>query len=284
MISPPRRRRRELLMQKHAGDAARIAADRGTGGPRVLLGLFVICQLIFLFVNNFLSVLEQARGPNKKYIPAELQPLVEKILPDEKAGQDHFWTLLGTINRGADAWSDVTGQPQTWSLFSNPDGISDFPAVQLRWDEPAAAYPIVKANEPKILPSENEPADIDDYFRVGKFRLRRLESFVVADVPEKETLENTRAHWKMELADHVRHNHALILTYLRWRAGQRDSEQPRQVILLQRRYVARAPADNAPGHWQGPRVIPLARWQPGGKSDELEWYDPVAERFEAIRK
>jgi hypothetical protein len=260
-------------------------AERDPPRPRLLLGLFILVQLGFLFVNNFLSLVEQAHGPNKKYIPAEWQPVVEQIAPGEKPGQDHFWTLLGTINRAADAWSDVTGQPQTWSLFSNPDGISDFPAIQLRWDEPAAAYPIDKAREPMMVLSENEPADIADYVRIGNFRLRRLESFIVADLPEKETLEKSKAPWSTEIAEHVRRNHALMVTYLRWRVGACERGTPTQVVLLQRRFIARAPADDAAPHWQGPRVIPLARWQPqAGKDAALEAYNLVTERFEPVRK
>src|SRR5262245_39346334 len=110
------------------------------GGP-ILLGLFILGQLVFLLVANLFSVVELGHGSGKEHIPPALRPLAEQVAPG-KPGEDHFWTTLATINRVADIWSDVTGQPQGWSLFSNPDKFCDFPAIQLRWDEPADFYPV----------------------------------------------------------------------------------------------------------------------------------------------
>lgn len=142
--------------------------------------------------------------------------------------------------------------------------------------------------EPHVLLSDNEPRDLQQYVRIGKFRLRRLESALLPYLPERATREKTLQDWRERIESHVRQYDALITTYCRFRLEAAELERPpSQVILLMRRYRIRPP-DQEGRVWTGPEVIPIARWQPGRTcalfAPALEWYNPETGRFELIVK
>jgi hypothetical protein len=293
------------------------AAPPANTGARVLLGLFILGQLLFLTVNNFQKYFNDER----KHPPKEQSP-VEPVVPGwaERRGQvDELLQALYEISR---YYAQATGQLQNWRLFS-PNVCSHVPfaAVELRWDdaprgEPAAVRPlaVLAAADPlqgaalcaavtrtapprpaRLLLSDNEPADLGRYFRVHNYRLRCFESSVCLELSpyDEETERETMERWRKEIHDHLVDYGASVHTYLRravreYQRAYPDAPPPRQVILLMRRYRISAPDEEASSYWHGPFVEPVARWRPHvtrpDRYSPVEAYNPVTRQFEDMLK
>jgi hypothetical protein len=275
--------------------------------PRVLLGLFIFWQLLFLPAANLCGLLTCARNRL-----AEWPPLA-RAAPDWAQGQGPLHRATEAVGGVTRRWAELTGQPQPWSLFAPEVGPDvAFVAVEFRWDDdplpsstscrrlaPLAAgdllacltlHAAAAADErpaalpPVLLLSDNEPADLHAYFRLGRFRLRRCEGSIElmpaspadrADIPMADT-------WNQQIAEKVWSAGARQYAYLRrrladFRRRRPDLPPPRQVILYTRTYRIPEP-DSVPWTWQGPEQLPLVRWRPGSKT--LERYNPVLPRFE----
>src|SRR5262249_12427342 len=88
-------------------------------------------------------------------------------------------------------------------------------------DESKALMPndaLANADQDLFL-SDNEPEDIERYFRWGRFRLRRFEGNLdVILAPRKnEPLETRMERWRSRIEEHVRKEHDTIKVYLQWR-------------------------------------------------------------------
>jgi hypothetical protein len=97
---------------------------------RFLLGVFIIWQLFFLITSNLLGLLRKFRESWTD------QPIVQSIVPDlskEKGSVADFEQGLAKLTA---RWSELTGQPQTWSLFApNVTSIIPFVAVEFCWED-----------------------------------------------------------------------------------------------------------------------------------------------------
>lgn len=256
---------------------------------QVLLGLFVVGQLGFLFTANLLGLLESARPRLKD------QAVIETLAPGYTRETGHVHDAVNEVIQFTRRWGELTGQPQSWSLFA-PNVTTQIPfvVVQLRWDEEYDAAPAPSGGE--LLRSENEPADVRRYFRIGRFRLRRVESAldVGLHLAEGKTVDWAAPAWRERILSQVRDLGPEIHAYLRWRLRQYrqvhpDTPEPRQVVLWERMYVIPAPdASPTPWDWQLNSYQPVARWRPGTAAADdrppLEAYDPVARRFTAVPK
>jgi hypothetical protein len=283
-------------------------------GPRLLLGIFIVWQIIFLCALNGVEMLSGLRDelPTDKDVPEVL----DRAVPGWAKKKGHVHDLSEMLNSVADHWANLTGQTQSWSLFApNVRRQCVFPAVVLRWDEEplsapslarqlaplAAGMPLevavlgaagslpVPAREPETLLSDNEPRDVNSYFRFGKFRLRRYENNIIRilDDDGKETPAATKERWRKAIARHIEKYGDVVKAYLQWRLEgerRRHPERPlaKQVIIVMRRYTIVPPAEGPP-YWRGPFSVPLARWQPHVRWQDdhgpLEAYDPNADRF-----
>ncbi len=289
------------------------AAAPAPGRPKtaqVFLGIFILWQIVFLFVSNFVNLGDDLRKEDeyRKKLPRDMEGVIKRTFPDwfDKKGYFHDFcaVLFGLTKR----WEAFSGQPQGWSLFA--PGITrqiTFVAVELRWDDPEdrhegaghmAPYP------PELLLSENEPPDKARFFRVGKFRLRKYESYLdtvlrqyEAEVDEetgkvtpKETLREAVERWPKRIRDKVDDEEDNIVAYLHLRCKQYleshpGRPHPRQVILLVRRFEIPKPGEFSEDWYNDPhgdphRELPLARClidAEGGWSD-LEWYKPVLDK------
>src|SRR5262245_54849434 len=115
-------------------------------GPRVLLGVFIVGQLIFLFGNNALEILGWAR--DELTADSETARVLDRVTPGWPGKKGHLHDAGDLASNLLERWAQVTGQTQGWSLFA-PDVRRHcvFPAVLLRWDEeprsaPALARPL----------------------------------------------------------------------------------------------------------------------------------------------
>ena len=139
---------------------------------------------------------------------------------------------------------------------------------------------------PELWLSDNEPEDIERFFRFGNFRLRRFENNLVVDL----SADDSEA--KEEIDRYLKKDGDLVFAYLQWRLEQIQQrkttrQQPHQVILLMRRYRINDPGEGEQ-LWEGPHTTPVARWQPGIAENPnflpLEMYNPVTKQFESVPK
>jgi hypothetical protein len=251
-----------------------------------MLGLFIVWQIIFLCAANVLEAARETRGS----LPGFAARAAETVAPGWTAGEGPASEAVDTAAGVTRRWAQLTGQPQDWSLFA-PDVPPDtvFPEVELRWDDGPHGLP----PSPDTLLSDNEPADPTRYVRVGRFRLRRYEAaltLILKTYPD-ETEEEAKERWQGRIEAFVRRDWDAIRAYLRWRAEayrerNPNAAPPSELILHMRRYVPPGPDEPGPFEWDGPFVMPVARWRPGEElSDSLpvEMYDPVTGTFRWLR-
>ncbi len=111
----------------------------GSASPRqVLLGLFILFQLAFLFVNNFLDLIKWAPTEMK----GEPKKAVNRLAPGFAEEQGHTWEWTQQIDTNIRRWVQLTGQDQAWALFApSVSKSTGFPAVVLLWDRPSEDGP-----------------------------------------------------------------------------------------------------------------------------------------------
>jgi hypothetical protein len=277
-------------------------------GP-IVLGLFILGQLIFLVASNLLGFLATLRDELKEAAPEdELAREVEHLAPGWLQEEGHLYETQKLIRSALRPWERATGQEQNWALFSPPIAREIvFPAVEFRWDDDQAPYPALAAlaaanpweviavslaargrgdvPAPIVFLSDNEPADPTRYFRFGQFRVRRFEGQLDVTLYPDETPEQ----WHERIEKRVSREGNPMRYYLGWRLREFKRRNPgrpnpTQIILLMRRYHVRAP-DEAPPYWDGPFVSPVARLRPrpgtAVSAAPLESYDPETGQFEA---
>jgi hypothetical protein len=252
----------------------------------VLLGLFIVAQLAFLVVSNLFNLLKEAQAD----VPADAGRVIEQAAPGWLNKQGHVWNFMEGAMQLTNRWSQVTLQLQQWSLFAPSIGKECvFPALLLSDDEPPAA-PIQSTESPanyetrgRIVLSDNEPVDMQRYFRWGKFRLRKYENNLVLYLRPEENEEPKAAEERRDrVKQYVTENTEMLTGYLRFRLNQRAEPQPRQVILLMRCYTLSGP-EAGTDFLKGPFTIPVARWLPSAATNSLEFFNPVTQRFEPLQ-
>jgi hypothetical protein len=250
-------------------------------GPAVLLGLFVVWQLVFLVLANALE-----------FIPHHVHRLDEftgyrEVPPEDANATPTIRALAAAI----DCWSQLTGQYQMWWLFA-PDfpRQATFPAVELRWDRATHDF------EPALISSSLEPATITSYFHPpdSTDRLLHYEANISAELAywNDPTEPADIEQWHRRLSDAACSRWKSTRAYLRWQiakflAEHPDRPSPDEARLLIRIYTTPAP-DARRGDRPPPRDMPFARWR--CSEDEsfeflpIELYDPFSGRYVALPK
>jgi len=267
-------------MRSPALKPAALRLDKPAGrAPAVLLGVFIVWQLVFIVTANLLEFF-----PHRVHQPDELTSFRE--LPPDAGNARPGIHLLAAIT---DRWVKLTGQYQMWWLFA-PEfpPQATFPVVELHWDDPASGLAPVR------LPSSFEPADTASYFRPAGSddRLFHYEVHLGLGLcywDESAAAPETEA-WRKHFRDVVRSQWKSMRAYLRWRTAEflkqhPDLPPPDQARLLVRIYptpaLGASPQDRRPPYDQ-----PLARWrcaengQPGLLP--LEAYEPFSRRYIAL--
>jgi hypothetical protein len=238
---------------------------------QVILGLFVLGQLVFILAANFLPLLQAA--------------LVKQSAPGSEA--------IGLVVEGTRYWGSWTGQLQGWSLFAPAvPKQSVFLAVELRWDDDPH-WPAASGKRRVLLSSPFEPADRNSYFRpFGSFRVLggyEAQLNLVALAWDAESHAADPEEWHRRFADAVRRDHPAMQAYLAWRLRRYREEHPeeatpRQVILVGRIYRMAPPEQ--PWSWSDPVEQPIARWRPWEKPApgflSIDAFNPVTRRFEPV--
>lgn len=312
--------------------------------PRqVLLGLFIVGQIVFLVSTNLLGFATWFPSLNRK----KPNQLINRTVPRFAEKQGNLWHWIEQYDGNLRRWTELTGQEQGWSLFAPTiSKETAFPAVLLSWDEPfkeeagfpgglfsfhetngfhlvgdwnhppeirqpslslAAQVGILAAQSPwetlalagtalahdaakhprmELLLSENEPRDLHHYFRVSHCRVRKFEgNFYVNPQPyPNEGPDGLATRLTARMREFTDDYNDLAVSYLRWRlktwqANHPDEPAPRQVILVERFFRLHGPKEDTRG-WDGPYVVPIARWLPEGiNPDRLEPFDFGEQRF-----
>lgn len=288
--------------------------------PSVLLGLFILAQIVFMLSYNLLGLANDLKAE----VGQDIKPVVQRLAPGWLEEKSHLGQWIDTVQQGNKAWAQTTGQLQSWSLFApwaSEDGA--FPALLLSWEEDAdaprrqgaALAPLAASNpwetlvaqrlsaetlEPKAAPpgsmlifSDNEPKDRNRYVRLGHFRLRRFENNILPTLRDEpqESEEENKNRFRRKIQELVEEYGPHVFGYVQWRYHQvkerfKDRPPPRQVILVLRRYQI-FPPEQGPPYWKSLPDVPLFRWQPQAVWDNehspYEWYDPTTERFRRQR-
>jgi hypothetical protein len=252
-----------------------------TNAKRILLGLFVIWQLLFLFMSNVLPLIPHGRQ--------EHDELTDDInLHGQATSIEPVQRIIEGVSGVSDRWMEATGQLQGWSLFAPifpPQ--AGFVAVEFRWQD--GSHDLVK--------SRFEPADPLRYSRPpGTYeRLFNYESrFVILPAfwPESKLGPDGRPwelEWAEAITERVRVQWKSMRAYLRWQRDRYMREHPNlpppeEAILLVDLYITPGPEDR-PWAPKGPVSRHLARWQlevsppPGFLPIEV-CTDPAKEHFE----
>jgi hypothetical protein len=258
--------------------AAPAPTRRGPSNAQYLLGLFVLWQLFFLCASNFIGLV-QGIQESESYIPKSLKKEIERQFPWFLNENSHFNDALKAIDGITDRWAYLSCQPQGWTLFApNVGHEATFVAVEMRWDniDPLAAPGVRPAMPyvPEMLLSENEPRDPTHFFRLGKFRLRKYESYLdVSLTCESDTdSEQIADDWSGQIQRCLTKRWANIHAYFlcRFRAFQEKHPRrpmPQQFILHVRRFEIPRPEAYSTA-WYSPSSLPIARWKPGDRADE----------------
>jgi hypothetical protein len=114
-------------------------ADGQPYSPRqVLLGFFILFQLVFLLLSNLFGFIKQtpdASDPHKK--------LINRVAPGLANQTRHGWNWSNEVSTIFDRYMELTGQHQGWQLFSPGVGkATGFPAIVMLFDDPTAELDI----------------------------------------------------------------------------------------------------------------------------------------------
>ena len=248
-------------------------------------GLFALWQMAFLVAANVIDFVP--RGTPQPDGPA-LDPIqafgtYTTFQPLQK--------LTDAVGDTLDAYSELTGQEQTWPLFA--PGFpphSTFSAVELRYAD---------GRRVELL-SEFEPADYNrapirmPFFKVRRYNLEY--QFIPAFLQHTEgiTLDPGADgdFVRDQTLNYFRHAQPVLLRWMQWRTAEYGRANSGSGTPAEVDYVARyvpTPLPGRPKVWDGlVRVRPIARWFPNRPTpaDELplQIFDARAGQWRTLLK
>jgi hypothetical protein len=256
-------------------------AAPGPTNAQFLLGLFIVSNIIFLFVMNVFELFKDLSWLVDTDTPAaKVATRLALDLPREDASH------AGEVYRMANRYAEITALNQSWCLFAPAVFDSgSFADIEMRWDdEPAGAPAPVGTRSALLLPDLNAPGDLQSYVRLGKSRLRKYESNIVVHVKREkdESEEEMKQRWGRTIKKLFVKQWDTMQAYMNWRwrlwrEASPDEPTPRQIILLSRCYWIPEPGEQ-PFAWEGPYIVPVARWRPEHE-DYVEMFDPVSRSY-----
>jgi hypothetical protein len=238
---------------------------------RFLLGVFVVGQLLFLVLGNFV-------------------PFFVSLIPEDRRNAALAQPLVA-VEKVTQGWIHLTGQGQGWRLFApEVQKRALFVSVEIENDDPAKT--------PLQLPSSFEPDASGWYLHLpgSDDRLFHLEKELSWPLVGWNA-EGTNAREQEWQEDMIRDQWRAYVSYLEFRAWKqlgdlhfcfvtREELLPRSMILSVRIY----PPSVAGQQPDVSKVVTrkLVRWQPAQQPPEgflpLEVYNEGTERFQFLAK
>jgi hypothetical protein len=229
---------------------------------QVLLGGFILVQLLFLLLGNLVPFLLSALpAAAAKSVPAASLRAV-RVLTDD--------------------WVQLTGQGQTWNLFAPLVPMrAMFVTVEIDCPEgPQRTVEVRSGFDPDERGWYLHLPGSDD--RLFHYQKELAWPLVAWTVVKPERIAQEADDWQDYLTGQVRKQWRAYRSYLAW-ASASSCRRPESVVLVVRMYPPSA-AGRAPNEQDVLRIL-LVRWQPGldaerdGNLLPLDVYDLNRHRF-----
>jgi hypothetical protein len=120
--------------------------------PRqVLLGWFILFQIVFLVTSNLLGFIQWAPPKFVQWDSAvstdqqkKRRETLDRLVPGFAAEQGHGWNWAEEGETFLRRWAQVSGQDQSWSLFApSVAKATSWPAILFTWEEPTSEGPSI---------------------------------------------------------------------------------------------------------------------------------------------
>lgn len=220
----------------------------------VALGLFALWQMVFLVAANVIDLIPRniTDPPSLRLDPLQEHGQFTSLAP--------LQALVDGLGEVIDAYSELTGQEQTWPLFA--PGFpphSTFGAIRLTLADGSQV----------TLRSDFEPPDPNHApFRLPFFQVRRFNlEHQFLPVILQHTQEAMREYAEVVRTvtfQAYRYNQPLLQRWMRWCVDRWQRAHPGQGPVVEIVYLARyipSPRPGEPKVWSGAvRERPLARW------------------------
>lgn len=238
------------------------------GVRSILLGLFVLFQLIYLPLSNLMQFVPREK-PERTGGDIQLQRegTATAVRPVQEA--------INGVGTFIDRYGEASGQAQVWSLFADFGKQSIYPIVEFEFG--AGDERFLMRNEPVLMRSNPQR-----YLRWpgASSRLMSYE-FLLAVVYwrySEQSLEQRGPEWRDALREHVQGEQKSLQAYFRFQLAilkrvHPELPEPRAGVLK----VVVHPSPK-PGERNRPPAftLPLARWSPGSP---IAAYDPIEKKF-----
>jgi hypothetical protein len=244
---------------------------------QVFLGLFIVWQLIFLFVANSLElVISEMPPPNYDLVGAASEPDPNRPAKD---------AVFEVLSRPARRWAELTGQIQGWGLFA-PVALpqTTYLQIKMHWDADPGRDVTLRSlfahEDPKHylrLPGMDLRLHNHEWRLAGMLMFYQLPGY-----------ENDPVVWRNFLRNAVRCKNGFMRAYLRLRLQQYMREHPDQPPpdeIVFAVHLVRSPISEPD---QPPIIIdmPLARWRPQAPDQPgvlpVEVFNPMTRQFEPL--
>ena len=238
----------------------------------LLLGGFVVVQLVYLIAANLLPLFPQ-------HVAKTGELTDDFTFAGRTFRSEYLQTSLETASAVTRKYGEATGQMQNWALFA--PGIArqaTFPVAELQWNY---------GQTPRLvqLTSEFEPADPRHFtkFDLTQSRLFNYEFRMTQSLwfCTDESLATSPEFWQEWLAHRASRQHRSLHAYLLWKVWGYAKEHPAELLpttaVLYVRCYPITPPGRVAERSELPQDRPLVRWIPA--TNVLEVFDPVTKKF-----
>jgi len=155
-----------------------------------------------------------------------------------------IWDDLETLNKAQLICEKRSGIDQGWKMFGSPVARSSpYAAVKIEFDDERFAY----------QRSSNEQKDPAKYFRLGNWRIRKFEHFLVTKWSESYANPKSKygllwkrfVHWRLDVWQKLHPN---------------DPRKPVRLHLVTRRFTFPKPSAD-PTHFDPPKIKVIATFK-----------------------
>jgi hypothetical protein len=219
-------------MSDAPGSVGTVQAHSGhrTGGrslPSLLLGIFILWELLYLPAANVIKLLPVRLAAHKGELDDEVQ------LPADESAHGPAQAVRDGLAFGLSRWGELTGQTQGWALFAPTFGHqASLPVVAIQ--QPGALLPVRVQ-----LQSPFKPVDPHVYFRslwpscrLFNYEYRLALLFWRWDNEKMSNgsyFSEHREEWRQAAFQRVRWQNRSMQAYMRWRVDKYLRENPQAI-------------------------------------------------------